>query len=83
MGELAAIQRLVRVRDGSLEAPGGQVTAKELENLGLANREVDELLAKLTTPPVVEDFALDLSRARSPEEFAREMEAAVPKVDRQ
>jgi thymidylate synthase (FAD) len=81
-GELAAIQRLVRPRDRALEAPGGRVTAEELEQLGLANREVDELLEKLTTPPVVEDFALDLSRARSPEEFAREMEAAVPKVDR-
>jgi thymidylate synthase (FAD) len=80
-GELAAIQRLVRVRGRGLEA-GGQVTAEEIEQLGLANREVDELLAKLATPPVVEDFALDLSRARSPEEFAREMEAAVPKVDR-
>jgi thymidylate synthase (FAD) len=81
-GELAAIQRLVAVRGRDVEASGGRVTAAELEQLGLSTREVDELLAKLATPPAVEDFALDVSRARSPEAFAREMEAAVPKVDR-
>jgi thymidylate synthase (FAD) len=81
-GELAALQRLVRIRDGGLEAVGGRVTAAELEGLGLSNREIEELLAKLTTPPPAEDFALDLSTARAPEDFAREMEAAVPKADR-
>jgi thymidylate synthase (FAD) len=81
-GELAALQRLVRVRDGGLEAAGGRVTATELEGLGLASREIDELLAKLATVPVAEDFTLDPARSRDPEEFAREMEAAVPKVDR-
>src|SRR5262249_53543699 len=30
-GELAALQRLVRVRDGGLEAAGGRLDAKELE----------------------------------------------------
>jgi thymidylate synthase (FAD) len=81
-GELAAVQRLVRVRDRGLEAGDGRLTTAELEALGLSNREVEELLAKLSTPPVAADFALDLSRARTPEDFLREMEAAVPKVDR-
>jgi thymidylate synthase (FAD) len=81
-GELAAIRRLVRVRDGGVEATSGRVAAAELETLGLSTREIDELLAKLDAPGTVEDFTLDLSRARSPEDFAREMEAAVPKVDR-
>ena len=81
-GELAALRRLVHVRDGGLEAPAGRVTGAELEALGLAKREVDELLAKLAAAPTADDFALDLSHARAPEAFAREMEAAVPTVDR-
>src|SRR5258705_5091163 len=81
-GELAALQRLVTVREGGLEAAGSRLTAAELEGLGLSNREVEELLAKLARSAVPEDFTLDVARSRSPEEFAREMEAAVPKVDR-
>jgi thymidylate synthase (FAD) len=81
-GERAALQRLVRARDGALESAGGRVDAAELEALGLSNREVEELVAKLASPPVAEDFTLDPARARSAEDFAREMEAAVPKVDR-
>jgi len=81
-GELAAIRRLVRVRDGGVDATSARITAAELETLGLSTREIDELLAKLDAPNTVEDFTLDLSRARAPEDFAREMEAAVPKVDR-
>ena len=82
-GELAALRRLVRVRDGRLEAQSGEtLDATDIERLGLSNREVEELLGKLDEPGLPEDFTLDLSRARSPEDFAREMEAAVPKVDR-
>ena len=82
-GELAALRRLVRVNDGRLEALGGEsLDAKEMEALGLSNREVEELLQKLDQPGLPEDFSLDLSQARSPEDFAREMEEAVPKVDR-
>jgi len=80
--ELVALQRLVQVRDGGLAAAGGRVSAAELETLGLSTREADELLQKIATPPVAHDFALDLSAARAPEDFAREMEAAVPTVDR-
>jgi hypothetical protein len=72
----------VRVRDGGLESGGSRVDAAELEALGLSNREVEELLGKLATAPVAEDFTLDVARSRSAEDFAREMEAAVPKVDR-
>jgi thymidylate synthase (FAD) len=81
-GELAALRRLVRVRDGGIEGVAERLTEAELEKLGLAKREVEELLAKLAAVPATPDFALDLSRARSPEAFAREMEAAVPAVDR-
>ncbi len=81
-GELAAFRRLVRVREGALEGTGARLAAAELEALGLSNREVDELLAKLASAPVPEDFTLDPSQARPAEEFAREMEAAVPSVDR-
>jgi len=82
-GELAALRRLVRVRDGRLEAQSGEtLDATDIERLGLSNREVEELLGKLDEPGLPEDFTLDLSRARSPEDFAREMEEAVPKVDR-
>jgi hypothetical protein len=43
---------------------------------------VEELVDKLSRGTSVEDFTLDVVRSRSPEEFAREMEDAVPKVDR-
>jgi len=81
-GELAALCRLVRPTDDGLEAAPGRLAPKELEGLGLSGREVAELLAKLAPAPAVPDFTLDLSRARSPEDFAGEMEAAVPAVDR-
>jgi len=82
-GELAALRRLVEVRGRDLETrPGGRVTAEELAALGLSKREVDELLAKLAGPPAADDFELDLTAARPAEHFAREMEAAVPRVDR-
>ena len=81
-GELRALQQLVGVRGGELEARGGRVTSAELAALGLSNREVEELLAKLASPPPADDFDLDLSTARPAEHFAREMEAAVPRVDR-
>ena len=81
-GELAALQRLVQVRDGGLSAGSGRLSTAELETLGLSTREVEELLHKMATPPVAQDFALDLATARTPEDFARETQAAVPVVDR-
>ena len=81
-GELDAFRRLVGVADGGLEARPGRVSTEELARLGLSKREVDELLAKLGAAPADDDFDLDLAAARPAEHFAREMEAAVPRVDR-
>jgi thymidylate synthase (FAD) len=82
-GELAALRRLVRVEGGGVVAqPGAAVTSQELTALGLSKREVDELFAKLAAAPAAEEFDLDPAAARSADEFAREMEAAVPRVDR-
>jgi thymidylate synthase (FAD) len=85
--EVAALRRLVRVEDRALvarrdgDAPA-RVDAEALAALGLSARERDELLAKLAAPPAAEDFTLDLGSARSAEDFQREMEDAVPRVDR-
>src|SRR5437667_356804 len=81
-GELEALRRLGSVADGGLEARPGRVGREELARLGLSKREIDELLAKLASSPGDEEFDLDLSAARPAEHFAREMEAAVPRVDR-
>ncbi len=81
-GELAALRRLLRVRDGGIEAAPGRIDRGALEGLGLSAREVDELLVKLDAAPAAEDFTLDLSAARPGEYFSQRMEAAVPRVDR-
>jgi thymidylate synthase (FAD) len=81
-GERQALAQLVRVRDGDLEATGARVGAADLDALGLSAREVAELREKLAHVPAPEDFHLDPAAARSAEDFAREMEAAVPSVDR-
>jgi thymidylate synthase (FAD) len=79
--ELDAIRKLVQVKDGGLIANAGSVAAPELEALGLAKREVSELLNKLA-PVVAPDFELDLSAAKSATWFADEFAKAVPKVDK-
>jgi len=82
-GEMEALRRLVRVEGRGLVAqPGGAVTGGELSQLGLSKREIDELLAKLGPAPAAQAFELDLATARPAEDFARVMEAAVPRVDR-
>jgi thymidylate synthase (FAD) len=81
--ELAALRRLVTVRDGGLVARAdARLGPAELAQEGLSKRELDELLAKLSDVPTIDDFDLDVAAARAPEDFAREMEAAVPRVDR-
>jgi thymidylate synthase (FAD) len=82
-GELAAIQRLVRVTDDGLEGRAGKVTNAELAALGLMPRELRELADKLARPPLACDFSLDLAAARSAEWFAERMAKAVPAVDRE
>jgi flavin-dependent thymidylate synthase len=79
--ELDAMRRLIRVKDGGLVAQAGSLSAAELDGLGLAKREIIELLSKLEpeTPP---DFELDLSKAKSSEWFAEECQKAVPTLDR-
>jgi thymidylate synthase (FAD) len=79
--ELDAIRKLVKVDDGALQAQAGRLSPADLEGLGLARRELVELLDKLAQQPVP-DFELDLSRAKSPEWFASEFQKAVPQVDK-
>ena len=80
--ELMALQKAVRVEGEDLVAVPGRVSAKEMTALGLAKREADELRAKLTTAPAVDDFDLDLATSRSAEEFEARMAEAVPRADR-
>ena len=81
-GELAALRRVVQVHEGGLSGRAGDVTPAELAELGLSAREVAELLAKIESPPAVEDFRLDPATAKTAEYFAARMEEAVPRVDR-
>jgi thymidylate synthase (FAD) len=79
--ELDALRRLVQVKDGGLVAQPGSLSPAELDGLGLAKREVIELLQKLE-PEAAPDFELDLSKAKSSEWFAEEFQKAVPKMDK-
>jgi thymidylate synthase (FAD) len=78
--ELEALRALVSPGPDGLRAAGGAVTRAELAARGLSTREIDELLIKLQ-PAVTPDFELDLSSAKSGEEFAQRFEAAVPKAE--
>lgn len=80
--ELDALRQLVQVQDGGLVARPGTLAATELDGLGLAKREISELLHKLE-PKATPDFELDLSRAKSAEWFAMEFQKSVPQVDKQ
>jgi thymidylate synthase (FAD) len=79
--DLDALRALVSVEDGGLVARGGKLSPAELERLGLAKREIADLLQKLQpkTPP---DFELDLAQAKAAEWFADEFQKAVPNVDK-
>jgi hypothetical protein len=80
--ELDALRQLVQVQDGGLVARPGALPASALDGLGLAKREISELLHKLE-PRATPDFELDLSQAKSSEWFAMEFQKAVPQVDKQ
>ena len=78
-GEMDLLRRLlesdaegVRPRDG-VES----ITLENFKEFGLAPREAREFLEKLQ-PTDVPDYELDLSRMRSAEELAAELEEAVP-----
>jgi thymidylate synthase (FAD) len=80
--ELQAFRKLVAQKgDGLVARDGTALSARDLEGLGLSKREARELFEKLadTTVP---DFELDLSKARSAEDFAARFAEAVPKVDK-
>jgi thymidylate synthase (FAD) len=79
--ELDALRRLVSVEGDGLTAMPGRLSAEELGQLGLAKRELAELLQKLS-PSVTPDFELDLAAAKSAEWFAEEFQKAVPQVDK-
>jgi thymidylate synthase (FAD) len=79
--ELDALRKLVEVTDGGLVGKGGSLSAAELDGLGLAKREIAELLTKLE-PRQTPDFELDLGRAKGAEWFANEFQKAVPQVDK-
>jgi hypothetical protein len=76
-GELDALRALVKVEGDGLAA-SGRLDKAALAERGLANREIEELLAKLRPPAAVPDFELDVSRARSAEHFAERFARAVP-----
>ena len=80
--ELDAVRKLVAVDAGGIRAHDGErLDAGSLEGLGLAKRELAEMLAKLEAQ-AVPDFELDLSRARPAEVFSERFASAVPKVDK-
>jgi thymidylate synthase (FAD) len=79
--ELDAIRKLVQVKDGGLAGQAGALSAVELDGLGLAKREIVELLQKLG-PKATPDFELNLADAKDAEWFANEFQKAVPQGDK-
>lgn len=81
-GELNALLQLVESDDAAVRARDGAVlTASELKQYDLSAREAAELLEKLRPRPKP-DWELDLSRMRAAEDVERDMQAAVPVLDR-
>ena len=81
-GELESLRALIRVSDDGLTATAGRLDRTALGEHGLAKREIDELLAKLATPPALPDFSIDPAQARTAEHFAARFAEAVPSADR-
>ena len=82
-GERRALAELMRPQQGGIAVREGMsgLSRAELGKLGLAGREVRELLAKIEAPERP-DFSLDLDRMQSPEEMEAKMLAAVPEPER-
>ena len=81
--ELDALSRLIAVEsDGLSVKAGARLDSAALGELGLAQRELRELYAKLSSRPAVPDFELDLSKGTTPEAFAARYADAVPKGDK-
>ena len=83
--ELDALRALVTSSADGLSAKAANTPTTldraALATHGLSNREIDELLAKLS-PRAVPDFTLDPSRGKPGEHFAERFAAAVPQVDK-
>jgi thymidylate synthase (FAD) len=80
--ELDAVRRLVSASADSVASRDGtSLDAGALAELGLSKREVRELVDKLG-PDERPDFELDLSTAKSAEEFAERFAKAVPSIDK-
>jgi thymidylate synthase (FAD) len=79
--ELAALRALVRADAEGLRGTAGQLDGAALAGLGLARREVEELVGKLAEPGPLPDFSLDPAAARTAEHFAARFADAVPKSD--
>ncbi len=79
--ELQVLRSVLRPDgQGGLQADAASLSRQALLEAGLANREADELLAKLAVQELP-DFELDLQTARPPEYFAEKFAAAVPRAD--
>jgi thymidylate synthase (FAD) len=80
--ELDVLRRFVTASSDGLQSAGGQAADRAaLAAAGLSNREIDELVTKLQ-PQEAPDFELDLSQAKTAEEFAARFADAVPRADR-
>lgn len=81
--ERAALATLLQPDEGGLAVRDGAtgLSRRDLGRLGLAGREIRELLAKIEAPERP-DFSLDLADMRDAAEMAAKMDTAVPVVDR-
>ncbi len=82
-GELEALGKLLDLQgeDGLDARPGVRLDGSALAALGLSSREISEFRGKLQ-PRDRPDFELELTRMRSAESVAAEIEGAVPAAER-
>jgi thymidylate synthase (FAD) len=79
--ELAVLRSVLQPDgEGGLRATERSISRPALLEAGLANREADELLAKLARQDVP-DFDIDPAASHPPEHFAERFAAAVPRAD--
>ncbi len=77
--EMTALRHLLEGDEGGVRAraDASALTPENLKDMGLSGRETRELVEKLQ-PQELPDYELDLSKMRSAEELATELEEAVP-----